>query len=135
MTDFLKNFLLAVPFLIALDYLWIGVVMSGFYQGHLHDLLRFVDGSFSVRIIPTILSYVTMGLSVALFSIPKALTLGSAPKAFLWGALLGLVVFGLYNYTNLAILDKWSSTLSIVDTLCGGVIFGLTTLIVYLIRS
>ena len=46
------------------------------------------------------------------------------------GALLGLVVYGLYNYTNLAILDKWSSTLSIVDTLWGGVIFGLTTLIV-----
>ena len=110
--------------------------MSGFYQGQLHDLLRFVDGSLSVRIIPTILSYLTMGLLVALFAIPKAMTLGSGSgvRAFFWGAVLGLTVYGLYNYTNLALLEKWSSSLSIVDTLWGGVILGATTLILYLIR-
>lgn len=54
--------------------------------------------------------------------------------ALLTGALIGLLVYGLYNFTNLSLLKDWNLTITIVDTIWGGVIFGISTLVVWLFR-
>jgi len=41
--------------------------------------------------------------------------------------LLGLAVYGLYEFTNKSILTKWTYWLAIMDTLWGGILFFLTT--------
>jgi uncharacterized membrane protein len=43
--------------------------------------------------------------------------------------LLGICVYGVYETTNYAILDKWSKTSVIIDTLWGGILFSGTTYI------
>lgn len=44
---------------------------------------------------------------------------------------LGLVIYGVYDSTNYALIDKWNGPLAVADTLWGGVLFGLTTWLVY----
>jgi uncharacterized membrane protein len=49
-----------------------------------------------------------------------------------WNALLlGLFVYGVYETTNYATFKKWKWQMVVIDTLWGGALFALTTLIVY----
>jgi uncharacterized membrane protein len=50
-------------------------------------------------------------------------------------ALLGIVIYGVYESTNVAVFKKWSPTLAIMDTTWGGVLFALTTYITYTLSS
>jgi len=45
--------------------------------------------------------------------------------------LLGLVIYGTYETTSLALLRKWRLQTVIIDTLWGGILFASTTAIVY----
>ena len=118
-----------------MDLLWVGYFMAGFYQSHLRPILNFVDGTLSPRIIPVVITYATMVLLVSCVATPlaKAYGHGSHFHTFLIGAFLGLVVYGLYNFTNLSLLKNWDYTLAIVDSLWGAIIFGVATLIVSLV--
>jgi uncharacterized membrane protein len=44
--------------------------------------------------------------------------------------LLGIVVYGVYETTNWAILKNWSAVSVVIDTLWGGTLFALTTFII-----
>ena len=45
--------------------------------------------------------------------------------------LLGIVIYGVYESTNYAILDKWNTKAVAMDTLWGGILFALTTKATY----
>ena len=42
---------------------------------------------------------------------------------------LGMVIYGVYDATTYAIFKKWSPMLAAIDTVWGGVLFALTTMI------
>jgi uncharacterized membrane protein len=48
--------------------------------------------------------------------------------------LLGIVIYGVYEYTNLSLLKNWRVLTTILDTLWGGILFALTTFIVYKLK-
>ena len=131
----IKSVITATVVLVSMDLLWIGVIMSDFYQSHLRPLLNFVDGSLQPRIIPTIITYVTMIVLVTCVALPLAKTygVGSNLTTFAIGAFLGILVYGLYNFTNLSLLKDWDWSIALVDTLWGGVIFGTATLVSFLV--
>jgi len=45
--------------------------------------------------------------------------------------LLGFLVYGVYESTTYALLKKWHLRTMMIDTLWGGILFGLTTLLTY----
>jgi uncharacterized membrane protein len=49
--------------------------------------------------------------------------------------LLGIVIYGVYETTNYALLKNWSVLTVFLDTLWGGILFALTTYIVNLFRK
>ena len=49
--------------------------------------------------------------------------------------ILGLVIYGVFDATNYAIIKKWDKKMAIIDTIWGGVLFYLSTNITkYLIQ-
>jgi uncharacterized membrane protein len=48
--------------------------------------------------------------------------------------LLGIIIYGVYETTNYALLKNWSILTVIIDTLWGGILFAITTYIVNLLR-
>jgi uncharacterized membrane protein len=44
---------------------------------------------------------------------------------------LGIVIYGVYEATSYAILKKWPLNLVLIDTLWGGILLALTTIITY----
>lgn len=119
-----KLFAILVPVVFVLDLIWLAGVMKGFYIAELGDLARKVNGSFSPRWSAGIFVYLLIPAGTVLFVRPA---LGKDPsfwQALVWGALFGLVLYGVYDLTNRTILEKWSWRLTLADiawgcTLCG----------------
>lgn len=52
-------------------------------------------------------------------------------RSILDAFLLGIVIYGVYETTSYALLKKWKPSIVLMDTLWGGVLFGLTTAVSY----
>ena len=52
-------------------------------------------------------------------------------KGLIDAFLLGIIIYGVYEGTTKALLKKWDYKTMIIDTLWGGILMSLTTLIVY----
>lgn len=101
----------AVAFMV-LDGLWLGVVMKGFYRAQLAPIVRLADGGIAPNWPAALVVYVLLGLGIAAFVVPRAPTVQAAALS---GALLGLVVYGVYDFTNYSTLRQWPLLLTFVD--------------------
>ena len=130
----LKLYLIITPIMLVIDLVWIGFVMKNFYSEQLGDLARRSGGGLAPRWIPAILVYILIPAGLVLFVQPR---LGSGPlwADFLWGALFGLVLYGVYDLTNLATLEQWKLPMSIVDMLWGSFLCGVMSIVMTLMKS
>lgn len=114
---FLRVFLSSLVFYLAVDFLWLGLIARKFYEKEL--------GAFSrtLNLPAAIVVYLGVVLGILLFVYPK--THGIVSQGFLWGALFGAIVYGVYDLTNLATLSGWSLKMTVVDMLWGIFICGL----------
>ena len=125
MMYFLETVVSAILFAL-FDLVWIGFVMKGFYT----RMLEPVIGAFKLNIIPAAITYIFLGIGVAVFAIPIS---KSPLTAFLYGALLGFVVYGVYDATNAATIARWPLQFALADIAWGTVATGLVTLLIYVI--
>jgi uncharacterized membrane protein len=108
-------FIATVCFFI-LDALWFRI-MGGFFRSEIFSLITIMsDGTWQVRITPAVLAYIFMGVGTTFFVLSQSSSLGSAA---LYGALFGIVTFGIYDMTNLALLSGWTVRFAVVDMLWG----------------
>jgi uncharacterized membrane protein len=105
----------AVAFM-ALDAMWLGVLMKGFYRQQLAPIARLGDGGIAPNWSAALVVYVLLGSGIALFVMPRALTVSLALG---YGALFGLVVYGVYDFTNYSTLRQYPFALTLVDTAWG----------------
>jgi uncharacterized membrane protein len=125
----LKLFAISLPVFLALDLLWLGVLMKNFYAKELGSLARRSNGAFAPHLTTGVLAYVLLALGVALYVLPKFQDKHIGLETFGTGALLGLIIYGVYDLTNYATLAKWPPNLVVVDMLWGMVVYGLTSLL------
>ena len=105
----------AVAFLV-LDGLWLGVLMKNFYRQQLAPIVRLADGGIAPNWPAAFVVYLLLGTGIVVFVIPRAPT---APLAAVYGALFGLVVYGVYDFTNYSTLRQWPFALTLVDVAWG----------------
>ena len=99
-----------------LDGIWLGFVMKKFYVTQLAPIGRIVDGGFVPVWWAAALVYACLGLGIAAFVVPRADSVGSAA---LYGALFGLVTYGVYDMTNHSTLSQWPLGLAMADIAWG----------------
>jgi len=106
--------------LVAIDFAYLTVI-----KGHFARQIAAVQGSpMVVNAFAAIITYVFLIFGLNYFII--------RPGRSAWDAfLLGLVVYGVYDFTNLALLSKWQLFTALTDTLWGGALFYLTTRLVF----
>jgi len=117
-------FLMVLPFFLLLDVVWIGVLMTDFYSHELGELARREGGSLSPRWGAAVLVYILIPAGIVLFVRPLLRRDSPLLVAFGWGALFGLVVYGVYDLTNLAVIDRWTVRMTAVDMLWGAILSG-----------
>ena len=106
--------------LVGIDFAYFGLI-----KGHFARQIAAVQGSpMVVNVFGAIVTYVFLIFGLNYFIIRPG---RPARDAFL----LGLVTYGVYDFTNLALLSKWQLFTAVTDTLWGGTLFYLTTLLVH----
>ena len=125
----LKVYGAILPIFLAIDYLWLGVVMSKFYKNELGVLARVSNGALKPELWAAGIVYILIPLGIVLFALPRVSQDNPAFTALLWGFIYGVVLYGVYDMTNYALVSKWSLRMSIVDILWGGTINSLVTYI------
>jgi uncharacterized membrane protein len=123
----LKVYGAILPVFLAIDFFWLGIVMSKFYKDELGVLARISNGALTPVMWAAGIVYVLIPLGIVLFALPRVSAEHVVSSALFWGFLYGIVLYGVYDMTNYAIVSKWSLSMSIVDILWGGTINAVVT--------
>lgn len=99
------------------DALWLGVVAKDFYRTQMGDLM-----SPNPNIAAAAAFYVLYVAGVVYFAVWPALASGSWTTALISGALLGLVAYGTYDLTSLAVIRGFTPPLAFVDMAWGALL-------------
>ncbi len=117
--------------LLVLDLIWLGVIMKSFYAAELGELARRNEAGLTPRWGAAAVVYVLIPLGIVAFVRPVCGAEIAWWQVCLWGALFGLVVYGVFDLTNLAVLADWSVRMTLVDLAWGCVLCGLLSLIAH----
>lgn len=128
MSDTLMSFGTAAIALAALDYLWLGLLMSDFYRTQLAPIARMADGAMAPVWPSALLVYVLLAAGIAVFVVPRATTWSGAAA---FGALFGMVIYGVYDLTNHATLASWPLAVALVDIAWGTVLCATTAAVTF----
>ncbi len=99
-----------------LDGLWLGLLANRFYRTQLHGLARVSGDRLDPNWTAAAVVYLLLGTGLAALVATRAVSPGSAA---LTGAAFGLVVYGVYDCTNLSTLRDWPVLLTVVDIAWG----------------
>ena len=127
----LELFVVALATVVALDALWLGVLMRRFYSSRFAAIGRMSGGSMAPIWPAAALVYVLLAIGIVAFALPHAT--GSLAQGGVRGALLGGVVYGFYNLTNHATLAGWSPAITVVDITWGIGLCAAVTMVVTLV--
>lgn len=112
---------LALFILLLLDFIWIGSMRHVLYVPLVE---RIQKAPLRVRLHYAVLTYVLLAIMLVVFALPLS-------KISLWYPFgLGLLAYGIYNFTNLATLSGATLPVALLDTLWGGVVLWATCALV-----
>jgi len=116
--------LISAILFIVIDFIYLNTIKN-FFSKQIQD----VQGSpIKFNLLGAALCYIFLIFGLNYFIIKPKKPISDA-------FLLGLVIYGVYETTNYALLSKWSILTVIMDTLWGGILFALTTYLVNLVRG
>ena len=115
------TYIAALLVFLAMDALWLGVIARNFFVEQMGPLLR-DDPNFLVAA----LFYLVFVAGILYFAVAAGLREGSLMVAILNGAFLGLLAYGTYDITNLAVLKGYPPLLAAVDMAWGTFVSGVT---------
>ena len=109
---------------ITIDFVYLNVIKDYF----INQIVRVQGSQPKINYFGAALCYIFLIVGINYFIIkPKK----SINDAFL----LGIVIYGVYETTNYALLKDWSIITVILDTLWGGLLFASTTYLVNMLRG
>lgn len=116
----------------ALDYVWLAHIMKGFYLEKLAPFVDIKNGSLVVNMPAAVVFYVIALFTVYFFVVRNATDAWTAAWT---GALLGFCMYAFYDFTNLATLKGYPTSLALIDTAWGTFLVGCVSLVMYLVLA
>lgn len=136
--DIAVKYLIISVVLMILDVAWISFNLS-VYSGTIQKVQK---SALNLRYEHAIIAYIIILFSVLYVAIPfttqnikKGETSVSDKllKAFMYGGAVGFSIYGIYNFTSLAIYKDMSSFVGILDTIWGTTLYTLVTFVYLLL--
>jgi uncharacterized membrane protein len=122
-----------------LDLAWVSFNMNTYSN----TILKVQKSELEPRVEHTIIAYILILFSVIYVAIPfttQNIKKGEdisienkLLKAFMYGGAVGFSIYGIYNFTSLAIYKDMDSSVGIMDTLWGTTLYTLTTFVFLLL--
>jgi len=116
-----------VAFLI-IDMIWLGLIARQFYAKYLGFLLS-AKPIWSAAI----LFYLLFVAGILVFVVLPGLHVNSVKRVLLLGAMFGLVTYGTYDLTNLALVKDWPWIVTAVDMCWGAILAAIVSYVGFVI--
>jgi len=126
-------FLVTIMSVFVLDMIWLGVIAKNIYAQNIGLLLRKSGDAMTPIWWAAVVVYVCITIGILFFVLPKAQ--GDYILAFSGGILLGLVTYGIYDFTNYSILAHWTWKITLIDFIWGMILCGLSSLFASFIEN
>ena len=111
-------------FVSSIVFIVIDSVYLHFIKDYFNNQIKLIQGSpIKINSYAIIICYIILIFGINYFIIIPN-------RSILDAFLLGLIIYGVYETTNMALFSKWSWTTVLIDTLWGGILFALTTTII-----
>lgn len=112
----MKQFVISSLTLLILDILWIILFMKSKY---LIQVEKIQHSPMKVNTVAMVLAYALMILGLCVFVVPYMSKQKSMINNVIHAGLFGLVVYGIFDFTNMAVLEQWDIKLAIIDIMWG----------------
>ena len=124
-------FIIFSVILLLLDIIWLSIAPKLIYKPNLPGLLLDKPVLWAAM-----LFYIIYSVGVALIIIRPALINESILQGFWTGLIFGIVAYGTWSLTNMAVLKAWSPLVTFIDMFWGGFLTSVSaTLSLYLINK
>tara|TARA_B100001027_G_C16119540_1_gene264252 strand:- start:164 stop:577 length:414 start_codon:yes stop_codon:yes gene_type:complete len=107
--------LIASVIFLVIDIIWLSFATKSFYRPLIGNLLAEKPVIWAAA-----LFYILYVFGMSLIVIQPCIDSVGIFKTIYTGFIFGLVAYGTYNLTNMAVLDGWSPTVTFVDMFWGG---------------
>ena len=112
---FLVATLLASVIFLIIDVIWLSFATKSFYRPLLGELISDKPVMWAAG-----LFYLLYMFGMAVIVIQPCIEPSGLYKSLYTGFIFGLVAYGTYNLTNMAVIKDWSPTVTFVDMFWGG---------------
>ncbi len=112
-----KKIIISSFFLIVLDFIWLKFYMTDKYTKMINLIQK---EEIKVKILYAVFAYFTLCFAVNYF------VSDNDKDYYMKNFLLGLTIYGVYDFTCAAIFKKWDIELMIKDIIWGGFLFSST---------
>ena len=126
-------FFMTIISVFIMDMIWLGFIAKNIYAENIGMLLRKSGEVMTPIWWAAVVVYVCITLGILFFVLPKAQ--GDYFLALACGALLGVVTYGIYDFTNYSILANWPWKITLIDFTWGIVLCGLSSLFAAFIQN
>jgi uncharacterized membrane protein len=138
MNQDIKNYLVILLLFVLIDIPMITIVNTNMYMNQ----FKLINGGpmniGNKMYISTIVTYLLLAFGLYLFvimpynkEIPTSFNLLYYTDVIIKAILFGLVVFGVYDMTNLATINMYDNYVAIADTIWGGALCGIVTTVYF----
>jgi uncharacterized membrane protein len=111
-----------------LDIIKVGIIMvlldsvylTAFKKHFANQILIVQAKPMNVQMLPVVITYIILVFGLYYFIIKQR-------KSVMDAALLGFVIYGVYEFTNKSIIKDWTYFTAVLDVTWGTILFGLTT--------
>jgi len=98
-------------------------------KGYFDNQIKQVQGSkIELNLLGAFITYIFLIFGLNYFIIDKNKSVNDA-------FLLGVVIYAVYEFTNIALLKNWHILTAVLDTTWGGILFASTTYLTYKIKK
>jgi uncharacterized membrane protein len=120
--SFWKHYLVTFVVFLAVDAVWLGLVAPRFYASQIGPLMAKRPKWAAAG-----LFYLLFVAGLVVFCVSPGVRDGAFRDVALRGAFYGLVTYGTYALTNLAVLEGWTVLAAVVDMAWGATLAGVTS--------
>ncbi len=122
MTGYLLLWVIAFVLLLAIDMVWLLWLGRGFYVQEIGGLLL-----EQPNMAAALAFYALYIAGLVYLVIAPAMEAESVFKALITGAVFGLVAYGTYDLTNLAVMKGFTTKIALIDMAWGAVLSGVVS--------
>ena len=119
MENIILHFFAILLSLLLIDSVYLSIIGEKFM-----GMIRQIQGAqVEFRKWPAVICYILLSLAILVFiETPIRRNLGYA-------FLLGIIIYGVYETTSYALIKKWELSIAVMDTVWGGILFVLATIL------